>query len=99
MMNYESHIQGEKPVVIDFYADWCQPCKLMTPILQEVKKTVGERAVILNMDVEKEPAFAELYDIRAVPTIIVFHKGQILWRKNGISSAHEILNHLQMVID
>jgi thioredoxin 1 len=99
MTNYESHIQGDKPVVIDFYAEWCQPCKLMTPILHEVKKAVGERAVILNMDIEKEPAFAELYNIQTVPTLIIFYKGQMLWRRNGISSAREILEHLQTLVD
>jgi len=99
MTNYESHIQGDKPVVIDFYAEWSQPCKLMTPILHEVKKVVGERAVMLSMDIEKERAFAQIYNVQTVPTLIIFHKGQILWRKNGISSAHEILEHLQMLVD
>jgi thioredoxin 1 len=99
MLNFESHIQGDKPVVIDFFTEWCQPCKLMVPILQEVKETVGERASVLKMDIEKDPAFAELYSIQSVPTLMIFRKGQVHWRKNGITSAHEILEHLQTLLD
>ncbi|MFI5185120.1 MAG: thioredoxin family protein [Chitinophagales bacterium] len=98
-MNYESHIQGNRPVVIDFFAEWSQPSKLMAPIFQEVKEKVGERAAILNIDVEKEQELAEFHNIQTVPTLIIFHKGQAIWRKNGISSAHEILEHLQSLLD
>lgn len=99
MINYESHIQGDKPVVADFFAEWCEPCKLMEPIFRKVAARVGARATILNIDIDIEPALAELYNIKAVPTVMIFHKGQVLWRKNGISSAHEILERLQLLID
>lgn len=55
--NFESHIQGEKPVVVDFFAEWCAPCKLMTPVLHQVKETIGERATILKMDIDKNPQY------------------------------------------
>lgn len=98
-MNYESCIQSNKPAVIDFSAGWCQPSKLMIPIFQELKKIVGDRATILNVDVEEEPALAELYKVQTIPTIMIFHKGQVLWKKNGISSSHEILEHLKTILD
>jgi thioredoxin 1 len=98
-MNYESHIQGNKPVIIDFFAEWSRACKLMVPILREVKETMGERAIVLNVDVEKEQELAALYDIQTVPTLMIFHRGQVLWRKNGFSSVHEILGHMQLMID
>lgn len=96
MNSFESHIQGNKPVVVDFFAEWCGPCKLMPPVLLQVKDKVGERATILKMDIDKNSQYASLYDIRSVPTLIIFKHGEILWRKSGVTSAHEILEHLNM---
>lgn len=98
MNSFEGHIKGDKPVVVDFFADWCGPCKLMPPILHEVKEKVGERATVLKMDIDKAPYYTQLYNIRSVPTLIIFKEGQILWRKSGVTSAHEILQHLNMHI-
>lgn len=98
MNSFEGHIKGDKPVVVDFFADWCGPCKLMPPILHEVKEQVGERATVLKMDIDKVPYYTQLYNIRSVPTLIIFKEGQILWRKSGVASAHEILQHLNMHI-
>jgi len=98
MQNFETHIAGIVPVVVDFFADWCGPCKLMPPILQEVKQQVGERATILTMDIEKNPAYASQFSIQTVPTIIIFKEGHIVWRKTGIAPAHEILRHLALFI-
>jgi thioredoxin 1 len=99
MNNFEGHIQGDIPVVVDFFAEWCGPCKLMPPILKQVKDAVGERAIILKMDVDKNQAYAQQYGIQSIPTLIVFHRGNIVWRKSGVASAKEILQHLNMVID
>ncbi|MBS1916886.1 MAG: thioredoxin [Bacteroidetes bacterium] len=99
MNNFEGHIQGDIPVVVDFFAEWCGPCKLMPPILKQVKDTVGERATILKMDVDKNPAYAQQYGIQSIPTLIVFHRGNIVWRKSGVASASEILQHLNVVIN
>jgi thioredoxin 1 len=96
MVSFESHIQGTKPVVVDFFAEWCGPCKLMPPVLHEVKENVGDRATILKLDIDKSPYYAQLYNIQSVPTIMIFKNGQMVWRKSGISSAHEILQHLNM---
>ncbi|MFI5133277.1 MAG: thioredoxin [Chitinophagales bacterium] len=94
MNSFESHIQGDKPVVVDFFAEWCGPCKLMAPILHNVKDKTGDRVTVLKMDIDKNPNYTELYNIRAVPTLIIFKGGEILWRKSGVASAHEILEQL-----
>jgi thioredoxin 1 len=96
--NFESHIQGEKPVVVDFFAEWCEPCKLMTPVLHTVKDAVGDRATILKMDIDKNPQYSQLYKIQAVPTLIVFKNGSIVWRKSGVVPANEILHLLNNYI-
>ncbi len=96
MISFEGHIKGEKPVVVDFFAEWCGPCKMMGPILHEVKEKVGERVTILKLDIDKSPYYSELYNIRSVPTLIIFKDGNVLWRKSGVASAHEILQHLNL---
>ncbi|HEY0678840.1 MAG TPA: thioredoxin [Chitinophagaceae bacterium] len=98
-MNFESHIRGDKPVVVDFYADWCAPCKLMAPVLHEVKEIVGERATVLKMDIDKNPQYAQTYGIQAVPTLIIFKDGKQIWRKSGVTHAREILQRLNTLIE
>ena len=94
MNNFQSHINGDKPVVVDFFAEWCGPCKMMPPILQEVKKTAGEKVTVLKMDIDKNPQFARLYNIQSVPTLIIFKNGNVHWRTSGVTPASEILRHL-----
>jgi thioredoxin 1 len=95
-LSFESHVQGSKPVVVDFFAEWCGPCKLMPPVLQELKRTVGDKATVLKIDIDKNPRYAEQYNIRAVPTLIIFKEGNIIWRKSGVAQAREILQHLNV---
>lgn len=95
MISFESHINGAKPVVVDFSATWCQPCKLMEPVLHELKEKLGDRATILKLDVDKSPFYTELYNIQSVPTLLIFKDGEIIWRKSGITPAHEILEQLK----
>ena len=94
MTSFEAHIKGSKPVLVDFSAEWCNPCKMMEPVLHQVKGQVGERATILKMDIDKYPDSVSLYNIRAVPTVIIFKDGEVLWRKTGMTPAYEILQHL-----
>lgn len=98
-LNFESHIQAEKPAVVAFYADWSAPCKLMVPVLYEVKETAGDRAEVISIDINKDKAYAEEYAVYTVPTLIIFKKGIAVWRKNGISSAREILRHLDLLMN
>ena len=96
--SFESHVQGDKPVVVDFFAEWCGPCKIMTPVLQELKRLVGDKIIVLKMDIDKNPRYAEQYNIRAVPTLLIFKKGNIIWRKSGVTKAQEILQHLNQYV-
>jgi thioredoxin 1 len=94
MGNFEGHIEGTKPVVVDFFATWCGPCKLMPPVLEQVKERVGDRATVLKMDIDKNRYYTEKYSIQSVPTLIIFKQGNILWRKSGVATAREILAQL-----
>jgi thioredoxin 1 len=94
-MTFSELIRSDKPVVVDFYADWCGPCRMMAPILEDVKRKVGERAAIYKVDVDRNPLIASAYNVRSIPTLIVFQKGKPLWRKTGIASAPELMQVLE----
>ncbi len=83
-------IHNDKPVLVDFSAEWCGPCKMMTPILKELKQMVGESIIILKVDVDKNPAVAAQYNIHGVPTLIIFREGNIAWRQSGVVPAKEL---------
>ena len=89
--NFETIIKSEKPVLIDFFATWCGPCKTLAPILKQVKDNLGERITIIKIDVDKNQQLASQYQVRGVPTMILFQNGKQLWRQSGVLSKDEIV--------
>jgi thioredoxin 1 len=94
--SFDKIINSEKPVLIDFFATWCGPCQMLGPILKEVKESLGERVSIIKIDVDKNQEIASVYQVRGVPTMMLFQNGKQLWRQSGVLSKEEII---QTIID
>lgn len=95
MAKFSELISGERPVLIDFSAEWCGPCKMMGPILKDVAGTMGEKVRILKIDVDKNPDVAQKYRIVSVPTLMVFKKGEAVFRQSGVMQAPQIIDVLK----
>lgn len=89
---FKDVINSDTPVLVDFFAEWCGPCKMMTPILHQLRDKMGDEVRILKLDVDKNPAVADAFSIQGVPTLILFHKGQMVWRQSGVVQASVLEN-------
>ncbi|MNP97882.1 Thioredoxin-like protein [compost metagenome] len=91
MSNFNQIIQSETPVLVDFFATWCGPCQTLAPILKQVKDSLGDRVSIIKIDVDKNQQIASQYQVRGVPTMILFQNGKQLWRQSGVVSKEDLI--------
>ena len=95
METFNDIINSDKPVLVDFYATWCGPCKAMAPVIEELGKELDGKARVLKVDVDKNQTVANQYRVQAVPTLIIFKNGQILWRNAGAMSKPALLAQIE----
>lgn len=89
--SFSDIIKSNTPTLVDFYATWCGPCKTMSPILEDFKSKLGDRVKVIKIDVDKNPKAAAAYQVRGVPTLVLFKGGQIKWRQSGVVMAQDLI--------
>lgn len=92
--SFNEIVKGDTPVLVDFFATWCGPCKAQAPILDELKHKIGDKAIILKVDVDKNQAVAAKFNVRSVPTLVIFKKGEVTWKQSGVFQAKELEQRL-----
>ncbi len=93
--NFKQLVNSDTPVLVDFYAEWCGPCKMQAPILKEVAREVGDTARIIKIDVDRNQELAAKYQVRGVPTLLLFKKGQIVWKTSGVANKQQLLEEIR----
>ncbi|TXD50827.1 MULTISPECIES: thioredoxin [unclassified Polaribacter] len=91
MSKFAELINQEKPVLVDFFAEWCGPCKMMSPILKEVKEALKEKIAIIKIDVDKNQSLAAKYEVRGVPTLVLYKEGKQVWRQSGMVQKKDLI--------
>lgn len=99
METFKDILNGDKPVLVDFYATWCGPCKMMAPTVDALSKELGGQARILKIDIDKNATVANQYRIQSVPTLIIFKKGEVVWRTSGVVDKKSLLQQVKKYID
>lgn len=99
METFNEIIQGELPVLVDFFATWCGPCKAMTPIVESLGKELNGKARVIKIDIDKNQAVANQYQIQSVPTFLIFKKGRIVWRQSGGMDKNTLLQYVRNFLD
>ncbi len=92
---FQELIEGDTPVLVDFFAEWCGPCKMMQPILEDAAKQLGSKVKILKVDVDKNPLAASRFQVRGVPTLVLFSKGEVVWRQSGVVPSHQLIQIIE----
>ena len=98
MSDFNELINSKKPTLVDFYADWCGPCKMMSPLIEETKKDLGDGATVLKIDIDKNSDVAIKYGIRSIPTLLIFKEGEVVWRQSGVPSKSLIVESVKKFI-
>lgn len=93
--SFNELITGNQPVLVDFFATWCGPCKMMQPILEDTAKKTGDKVKIIKVDIDKNPAVANKFQVKGVPTLILFQQGKIIWRQSGVLPTHQLVKVIE----
>jgi thioredoxin 1 len=95
---FQELLEGDTPVLVDFFAEWCGPCKMMQPILEDTSRQLGGKVKILKVDVDRNPLAASKFQVRGVPTLILFSKGEVVWRQSGVVPAQQLVQLIESTV-
>jgi len=98
MGDFNEIINSSKPTLVDFYADWCGPCKVMSPIIEQTKSDLGEEATVLKINIDNNVEVARKYQIRSIPTLLIFKEGEVVWRQSGVPQKQMIVESVKQFI-